>query len=98
MSSMPSIARVFFGFAVEIDDVGDFHLHAVGEFVGLHTGGEVSVLGMVFCVLAVEKGQLIQGGALVGAGFEGLGLEIEKGRRPVLKLTFAEAIVGLRRN
>ena len=70
----------FFGFAVEIDDVGDFHLHAVGEFVGLHTGGEVSVLGMVFCVLVVEKGQLVQGGALVGAGFEGLGLEIEKGR------------------
>jgi hypothetical protein len=35
---------------------------------------------MVFCVLVVEKGQLVQGGALVGAGFEGLGLEIEKGR------------------
>ena len=49
-----------FRFALDIHQLGHFHLHAIGQFVGLHARGEILVLGMLRGVLRVEEGQLVE--------------------------------------
>ena len=41
-------------FAFEVDEVGNFHLHAVGELVGGHACGEVAAIRAVGKVVLVE--------------------------------------------
>ena len=53
------------GLAIEVDNFGDFHLHAVGELVGFHAGGEVGVLRIFASVLVVEFRECVEGGTLV---------------------------------
>ena len=65
-------------FAFEVDEVGNFHLHAVGELVGFHACCEIGVLGIFAGVLVVELCEGIKCGTLVVARLERLRFEVEK--------------------
>ena len=67
----------FFRFAFQVDHPGDFHLHAVGEFVALHAGLEFIVLGVLGHVALVEEGELVEGLSLVFAGLVGRSAQVE---------------------
>ena len=60
------------GLAVEIDDIWDFHLHAVSEFIRFHARSKVGMFGMLAGVFVIEAGEGIERGALVFARFERL--------------------------
>ena len=57
---------------VDAHHFGHFHLHPVGEFVALHAGGEIAMLGVAGGMLVVEEAELVDELALVLAVFEGL--------------------------
>ena len=58
------------GLALEVEHVGHFHLHAKGEFVGVHARGEFLVLGMLRGVLRIEERELVEEAALMLARLE----------------------------
>jgi len=68
-----------FFFAFEIEDFGDLHLHAIGEFVGSHAGAEFAAVRVGFEMALVEFCEEIEVLALSGAGDSGGGIEVEDG-------------------
>src|SRR5437868_1702702 len=56
------------GFFCEVDDAGDFTLHAKGEFVGLEPSWQVFMAGVALLMQSVELGHQIEIAALFGAG------------------------------
>ena len=59
-------------FAFEIDELGDFSLHAVGELVGGHAGGKIRAVGAGCEVTFVELREEVEVCALaLGAHADG---------------------------
>ena len=68
------------GLALQIDDSRHLRLHAEGQFVAFHAGGEVGVAGMLGGVALVEKREFVQSGALMFPRLMRRRVQIENGR------------------
>ena len=68
------------GLALQIDDSGYLRLHAEGQFVAFHAGGEVGVAGMLGGVALVEKREFVQRGTLMFPRLMRRRVQIEDGR------------------
>lgn len=64
---------------LEIDEAGNFRLHAVGEFVGSHTSTEIATIRAVLEVGVIELGEKIKVGALPSFGHSLWTVEIKNG-------------------
>ena len=87
----------FFALFLQADHTGNFHLHAVGQFVVLHTGFQFLVLRVLGHVALVEKSEFVESFSLMPPGLVGRSVQVEDRRtgRPqagALILTGQESI------
>ena len=83
LSLRPSISRVApsrCGSPLSVGDTGNFHLHAIGQFVGVPASGEIAMFGMPRRVLLVEKLQFVDKTPLMLALLERWRGEVEDRR------------------
>ena len=66
-----------FGFAVQIYDSGNFHLHAVGEFIVFHARLQFIMVRMLGDVATVEESEFIKGLSLMLASLVGRAMQVE---------------------